>query len=124
LYCRVKWLSTDVSEVRTASIIPDETSVDNHFTRQYNPEDSSENLSQVYTKACEIKSGFFTAFYNSNKTELLFLSFYHELFPEMFMLFLLYSAISCSLIISLHTGLSTTFNMIQLPPTHSLWENG
>jgi hypothetical protein len=44
LYCRVKWLSTDVSEVRTASIvIPDETSVDNHFTRQYNPEDSSEH---------------------------------------------------------------------------------
>jgi thiamine phosphate synthase YjbQ (UPF0047 family) len=36
-------LSTDVSEVRTASIIPDETSVDNHFTRQYNPEDSSEH---------------------------------------------------------------------------------
>jgi hypothetical protein len=52
-------LSTDVSEVRTASIIiPDElppssslimdavrtseTSVDNHFTRQYNPEDNSE----------------------------------------------------------------------------------
>jgi hypothetical protein len=30
-----------VSEVRTASIIRDE-SVDNHFTRQYNPEDSSE----------------------------------------------------------------------------------
>jgi hypothetical protein len=29
-------LSTDVSEVRTASI-------DNHFTRQYNPEDSSEH---------------------------------------------------------------------------------
>jgi hypothetical protein len=36
-------LSTDVSEVRTASIIRDETSVDNHFTRQYNPEDSSEH---------------------------------------------------------------------------------
>jgi hypothetical protein len=37
-------LSTDVSEVRTASIIrDDETSVDNHFTRQYNPEDSSEH---------------------------------------------------------------------------------
>jgi hypothetical protein len=35
----VKWLSTDVSEVRTAS----ETSVDNHFTRQYNPDDSSEH---------------------------------------------------------------------------------
>jgi hypothetical protein len=35
VYCRVKRLSTDVSEVRTASI--------NHFTRQYNPEDSSEH---------------------------------------------------------------------------------
>jgi hypothetical protein len=59
LYCRVKWLSTDVSEVRTASIIRDEyftfsslmmeavrtseTSVDNQFTRQYNPKDSSEH---------------------------------------------------------------------------------
>jgi hypothetical protein len=80
LYCRVKWLSTDVSEVRTASIIRDnhlvtrhlykprsfcrsdysslmmeavrtsETSVDNHFTRQYNPEDSSEHEIQLYTK--------------------------------------------------------------------------
>jgi hypothetical protein len=28
---------------RAASIIPSETSVDNHFTRQYNPEDSSEH---------------------------------------------------------------------------------
>jgi hypothetical protein len=49
-------LSTDVSEVRTASIIRDgslilmmeavstsETSVDNHFTRQYIPEDNSEH---------------------------------------------------------------------------------
>jgi hypothetical protein len=38
-------LSTDVSEVRTASIIRDESStvIDNHFTRQYNPEDSSEH---------------------------------------------------------------------------------
>jgi hypothetical protein len=77
LYCRVKWLWTDVSEVRTASIIRDEsrkpstsapypsfcyaetkahsslmmeavrtseTSVDSHFTRQYNPEDSSEHM--------------------------------------------------------------------------------
>jgi hypothetical protein len=40
MYCRVKWLSTDVSELRTASIIiPD----DNHFTRQYIPEDNSEH---------------------------------------------------------------------------------
>jgi hypothetical protein len=38
IYCRVKWLSTDVSEVRTS-----ETSVDNHFTRQYIPEDNSEH---------------------------------------------------------------------------------
>jgi hypothetical protein len=36
-------LSTDVSEVRTASIIPDETSIDNYFTRQYIPEDNSEH---------------------------------------------------------------------------------
>jgi hypothetical protein len=35
-------LSTNVSEVRTASIIR-ETSVDNHFTRQYIPEDNSEH---------------------------------------------------------------------------------
>jgi hypothetical protein len=34
IYCRVKLLSTDVSEVRT------ETSVDNHFIRQYIPEDN------------------------------------------------------------------------------------
>jgi hypothetical protein len=41
-------LSTDVSEVRAASIIKDavrssETSVDNYFTRQYIPEDNSEH---------------------------------------------------------------------------------
>jgi hypothetical protein len=42
IYGRVKWLLTDVSEVRTASIIRDET-VDNHFTRQYIPEDNSEH---------------------------------------------------------------------------------
>jgi hypothetical protein len=36
-------LSTDVSEVRAASIIMNETSVDNHFTRQYIPEDNSEH---------------------------------------------------------------------------------
>jgi hypothetical protein len=35
-------LSTNVSEVRTASIIRYETSVDNYFTRQYIPEDNSE----------------------------------------------------------------------------------
>jgi hypothetical protein len=43
MYCRVKWLSIDVSEVHTASIIRDETSDDNHFTRQYIPEDNSEH---------------------------------------------------------------------------------
>jgi hypothetical protein len=53
IYCRIKWLSTDVSEVRTASIIRDEwrslipddggSTVDNNFTRQYNPEDNSEH---------------------------------------------------------------------------------
>jgi hypothetical protein len=32
LYCRVKWLSTDVSEVRTASIIRDDSS--EHHTRR------------------------------------------------------------------------------------------
>jgi hypothetical protein len=41
IYCRVKRLSADVSEVRTAST--SETSVDNHFTRQYIPEDNSEH---------------------------------------------------------------------------------
>jgi hypothetical protein len=50
MYCRVKQLSTDVSEVRAASIIAlmmeaariSETSVDNYFTRQYIPEDKCE----------------------------------------------------------------------------------
>jgi hypothetical protein len=42
-------LSTDVSEARPASLLMEalrtsETTVDNHFTRQYNPEDSSEYL--------------------------------------------------------------------------------
>jgi hypothetical protein len=46
-------LSTDVSEVRAASIIPDEaartseTSGDNYFTLRYIPEDNSE-LQQKY----------------------------------------------------------------------------
>jgi hypothetical protein len=60
-YCRVKWLSTDVSEVRTAS----ETSVDSHFTRQYIPEDNSEQHVSQWTveqsakwqKLCETTSG-------------------------------------------------------------------
>jgi hypothetical protein len=49
LYCRVKLLSTDGSEVRTASSLmmeavrTSEKSGDNHFTWQYNPEDSSEH---------------------------------------------------------------------------------
>jgi hypothetical protein len=50
MYCRVKYLSTDVSEVRATSIIAlmlevartSETLVDNYFTRQYIPEDNSE----------------------------------------------------------------------------------
>jgi hypothetical protein len=37
-----KKLSTDVSDVRAAFIIRDETSVDYYFTRQYIPEDNSE----------------------------------------------------------------------------------
>jgi uncharacterized membrane protein len=41
MYCNVKQLSTDVSEVRTASIIRDPP-VDNYFTRQYIPENNSE----------------------------------------------------------------------------------
>jgi hypothetical protein len=47
-----KRLSTDVSEVRTASSLmieavrTSETSVDNHFTRQYIPEDNSEDNSE------------------------------------------------------------------------------
>jgi hypothetical protein len=54
IYCRVKLLSTDVSEVNTASsgmmeaVRTSETSVDNHFTRQYIPEDSSQlNTTQL-----------------------------------------------------------------------------
>jgi hypothetical protein len=54
MYCRVKQLSTDVSDVRAASIIramialmmeaarSSETSVDNYSIRQYIPEDKSE----------------------------------------------------------------------------------
>jgi hypothetical protein len=50
MYCRVKYLSTDVSEARAASIIRAmmkvartfETPVDNYFTRQYIPEDKPE----------------------------------------------------------------------------------
>jgi hypothetical protein len=50
MYCRVKYLSTDVSEVRAASIIArmmeaartSETAFDNYFKRQYIPEDKSE----------------------------------------------------------------------------------
>jgi hypothetical protein len=50
MYCHVKYLSTDVSEVRAAFIITlmmeaactSETSVDNYFTQQYIPEDTSE----------------------------------------------------------------------------------
>jgi hypothetical protein len=50
-------LSTDVSEVRAASIIAlmmeaartSETSVDSYFTRQYFPEDKSE----LHTRCCE-----------------------------------------------------------------------
>jgi hypothetical protein len=57
MYCRVKYLSTDVSEVRAASIIratmeaarTSETSVDNYFTRQYIPEVNSE-LHTVHVK--------------------------------------------------------------------------
>jgi hypothetical protein len=51
MYCRVKQLSTDVSEAFSASIIrtlmmeaprTSEKSVRNYFTRQYIPEDKSE----------------------------------------------------------------------------------
>jgi hypothetical protein len=51
MYCHVKLLSTNFSEVRAASIIrvmmmeaarTSEKSVDNYFTRQYIPEDKSE----------------------------------------------------------------------------------
>jgi hypothetical protein len=38
MYGRLKYLSTDDSEVRAASIIPD----DNYFTGPYIPEDNSE----------------------------------------------------------------------------------
>jgi hypothetical protein len=36
IYCRVKLLSTDVSEVRTASIIPDEDNSEHHTRRLEN----------------------------------------------------------------------------------------
>jgi hypothetical protein len=38
VFCRVKWLSTDVSEVRTAPIIREP------WIRQYIPEDNSEQV--------------------------------------------------------------------------------
>jgi hypothetical protein len=43
IYCRVKWLSTDVSSLMMEAVRTSETSVDNHFTRQYNPEYNSEH---------------------------------------------------------------------------------
>jgi hypothetical protein len=57
-------LATDVSEVRTASIIRDagmmmeavrtsETSVANHFTRQYIPEDNSEHYQRWLSLICK-----------------------------------------------------------------------
>jgi hypothetical protein len=52
MYGRVKWLSTDVSEVRAASTT--ETSVDNYFTRQYILEDNSER--QKMAKKLEISN--------------------------------------------------------------------
>jgi hypothetical protein len=57
MYCRVKQLSTDVSEIRAASITRDaartsETSVDNYFTRQYIPEDNSE-LQKIISKGSQ-----------------------------------------------------------------------
>jgi hypothetical protein len=44
LYCRVEWLSTDVSEVRTASIIRDDEDSSEHHTRR------RENLKSHITK--------------------------------------------------------------------------
>jgi arylamine N-acetyltransferase len=42
MYCRVKWLSLMMEAVRTSK-----TSVDNHFTRQYIPEDNSEHQRKI-----------------------------------------------------------------------------
>jgi hypothetical protein len=36
IYCRVKWLPTDVPEVRTASIIRDEENSEHHTNRREN----------------------------------------------------------------------------------------
>jgi hypothetical protein len=47
MYCRVKQLPTDVSEVRIASILTSETSVDTYFTRKFIPEDNSEQNTDV-----------------------------------------------------------------------------
>jgi hypothetical protein len=63
MYCRVKQLSTDISEVRAASLImtialmmeaarTSETSVDNCFTLQYIPEDKSEGNHIVRRLVC------------------------------------------------------------------------
>jgi len=68
-------LSTDVSEVRAASIIRDEeaartseTSVDNYFTRQYIPEDNSE----LHTRRREnLKSHEISPVYSENHMKLI-----------------------------------------------------
>jgi hypothetical protein len=38
----VGWLASAYSSLMMEAVRTSETSVDNHFTRQYNPEDSSE----------------------------------------------------------------------------------
>jgi hypothetical protein len=58
MYCRVKWLSTDVSLMMEA-VRTSETSVDNHFTRQYIPEDSSEHRTS-YVKQFKFKASLLT----------------------------------------------------------------
>jgi hypothetical protein len=59
-FCRSAYSSLMMEAARTS-----ETSVDNHFTRQYNPEDSSENqvhsattYTSSYYPTCRVKQGF------------------------------------------------------------------
>jgi hypothetical protein len=63
MYCRVKKLSTDVSEMSDSSLMMEavrtsETSVENYFTRQYIPEDNSKHWSfcsyQTLTSKCKL----------------------------------------------------------------------
>jgi hypothetical protein len=58
LYCRVKWLSTDVSEVRTASIIRDRSGIRRQLWTSYSPPWELEiSQMQTYFNNIRVKFG-------------------------------------------------------------------